>query len=857
MCVELLKKLLKLGIALFLCGVFSLIGLYLYIRPSLPDINTLKDVRLQTPMRVYSADGQLVSQFGEKRRIPLTLDEMPDTLVNAYLAVEDSRFYEHPGVDIIGVMRAAVAVISSGSRSQGASTITMQLARNFFLTREKTIIRKVKEVFIALHIESLLTKDEIIELYLNKIELGNRSFGVGAAAQVYYGKSVTELTLPQMAMLAGLPKAPSTLNPIRNPERAKHRRAVVLGRMLATTMITRQEFDEARNAPITAEYHGAQITAHAPYVAEMARKEMVERFGEEEAYTGGYDVFLTVSAKQQKAAQRAVIENLHNYDTRHGYRGPKKVLWKADIQQDDLLQDKATKNESAIEGASVSTEVNSVAWTEEQMQTYLRQYRRYRHLHPGIVTRVDDEQAFVQLRGDEIAVLRWDDVKWARPYISDTEQGAEPKTIHDVVQEGQHIYVKRVTSERFVLSQLPEVSGALVALDPFDGAIHAIVGGYSFYMSQYNRASQAKRQVGSNIKPFIYSAALENNFTLASIINDAPINQWDKRQGIAWRPKNSPEKYEGPIRVRRALAQSKNVVSVRLLRGVGLQKTIDHLTKFGFAKADLPRNESLALGSASLTPLEVATGIATFANGGYLVEPYLIREVTDTDGDVIFRATPTVACDDCDMVNANEGELPQGIPAPRVISAQNAFLIAEAMKSTIQGGGSWKYKTAWVGTGWRARTLKRSDLSGKTGTTNDSKDTWFSGFTPNIVATTWVGFDNPDRALGKSRYNRNLSNKQVYGGEAGAKTAQPAWIGFLNVALQDIPQMAYRVPENIVSVRIDMDTGLLALRNDHTTRFEYFVRSTEPKQYAKEGSNPVIFNNDEDVLVTEEDDLFQ
>lgn len=851
MCVELLKKLLKLGVALFLCGTFSLIGLYLYIRPSLPDINTLKDVRLQTPMRVYSADGQLVSQFGEKRRIPLTLDEMPPELVNAYLAVEDSRFYEHPGVDIIGVMRAVVAVISSGSRSQGASTITMQLARNFFLTREKTIIRKVKEVFIALHIESLLSKDEIIELYLNKIELGNRAFGVGAAAQVYYGKSVKELTLPQIAMLAGLPKAPSTLNPIRNPERAKKRRAVVLGRMFATNMITRDEFDEARSAPITAKYHGAQITAHAPYVAEMARKEMVERYGEEEAYTGGYNVFLTVSAKQQLAAQHAVIENLHDYDARHGYRGPRKVLWQVVADSEETQ----AANEVS-DDVSRAFQVEE-AWTEQQIQTYLRKYRRYRNLHPGVVTRVEEEQAFVQLRGEEVAVLNWDDVKWARPYISDTEQGSEPKKISDVIQEGQHVYVKRVSTERFILSQLPEVSGALVALDPFDGAIKAIVGGYSFYMSQYNRATQAKRQVGSNIKPFIYSAALENGFTLASIINDAPINQWDKRQGIAWRPKNSPDKYEGPIRVRRALAQSKNVVSVRLLRGVGLQKTIDHLTKFGFAKSDLPRNESLALGSASLTPLEVATGIAAFANNGYLVEPYLISEVRDIDGAVVFKATPTAACDDCEEVQANDGEMPQAIPAPRVISAQNAFLIAEAMKSTIQGGGSWKYKTAWVGTGWRAKKLKRSDLSGKTGTTNDSKDTWFSGFTPRVVATTWVGFDNPDRALGKSRYNRNLSQKQVYGGEAGAKTAQPAWINFMDIALQDVPQLAYRVPENIVSVRIDMDTGLLAMKNDYTTRFEYFVRATEPKEYAKEGNNPVIFDNDEDVLVKEEDDLFQ
>ena len=854
-----LKRLFKFSVYSGIAGLLALLGLYLYIRPDLPSVETLKDVRLQTPMKVYSAEGELISQFGEKRRIPLNIEDMPDLLVNAYLATEDSRFYEHPGVDFIGVIRAAVTVAVTGQKKQGASTITMQLARNFYLTREKTWIRKIKELFIALHIEQLLSKNEILELYLNKIPLGNRSYGVGAAAQVYYGKTVDQLTLPEMAILAGLPKAPSTLNPIRSPERAKKRRAVVLGRMRTVGLITQEQFKDALNAPITAKYHGAQITAHAPYVAEIARQEMVNRYGAEEAYTGGYQVWLTVSAKQQLAAQQAVVNNLHAYDERHGYYGPVAKLWDEPIiePEEGTSLTANDSNDTTSTDAEIPPPVEtdkSNAWTYDQIKEHLSDIRSYGELEPGIVTEIINNQAYVQLKKDQLAVISWDNIKWARPHITDSRQDKEPKTIWDVITPGNQIWVRKLSDGEYRLAQIPQVSGALVALDPMDGAIKAVVGGYNFYLSEYNRVTQAKRQVGSNIKPFVYSAALDNGFTLASIINDAPINQWDRRQGTAWRPKNSPDKYDGPIRVRKALAQSKNVVSVRLLRGVGLKKTIDHLTQFGFAPDDLPRNESLALGSAALTPIEVVTGIATFANGGYLVEPYIINKIDDIDNKTVWQAEPAVACRTCTVSNRNNTSIKN--LAPRVISPQNAFLIAQAMNSAIQGGGSWKHKTRWAGTGWRAVSLKRNDISGKTGTTNDAKDTWFSGFTPDLVATTWVGFDNPGRDLGRTSYNRNLDKTQVYGAEAGAKTAQPAWIEFMKHALEGQPEQSWFIPDELVSVRIDKKTGLLSRKSDHTTRFEYFVKGTEPKQYVADDSTPVIFDNDDEGKVEEEDEIF-
>lgn len=829
----LLKRTLQFIIICSFLGLITLVGLYYYVKPDIPSVQVLKDVQLQTPMQVFSRDGLLINQFGEKRRIPVTIDQIPQPLIDAILATEDNRFYEHIGIDPIGIVRSAIVLISTGEKKQGASTITMQLARNFFLTREKAYIRKVKEIFIALHIESILSKDEILELYLNKIELGNRAFGIGAAAQVYYGKDLNELTLAQMAMIAGLPKAPSALNPIRNPVRAKARRNVVLGRMYTEKYITQAQYDEATSAPITAKFHGAEIDVYAPYISEMVRAEMVARFGHERAYNTGFRVFTSIDSEIQQAAQDALVNNLHAYDMRHGFRGATAQLWDSETE----------------------SPLNKDAILEK-----LKDVKEFGPLLTGVVTQVAEQSIQVLLKNGEQVTVEWDGLKWARKYITRYRQSFPPKIAAEILTAGAQIWLRKNADDSYILSQIPEASSALVSLDPQDGRIKAIVGGYSFEQSQYNRAVQAKRQVGSNIKPFIYSAALENGYTLASILNDAPINQWDKSQGVAWRPKNSPAVYNGPIRIRRALAQSKNVISVRLLRGVGLQRTADHLLKFGFLNSDINRSESLALGSASITPLELARGMSSFANGGHLITPYFITEIQDSSGNTIFKTQPELACDtpeptsftsytaDSDQVNSVQSDTAPRC-APRIISKQNAFLISQAMHSAVWGGGSWTHKTGWSGTGWRAQALERRDLSGKTGTTNDSVDTWFSGFNRNVMTSVWVGFDNPGNPLGRSTYNNNLDKSQISGAESGAKTAQPAWVDFMRVALDGMPEAPIELPEGLVSVRIDLATGLLSHKNDYTSRFEYFIKGTAPTKYVLDQPTDIFEEN----LSTEEE----
>ncbi|WP_258872720.1 penicillin-binding protein 1A [Thalassotalea euphylliae] len=856
------KNLAKIAVALSVLGVVSLFALYLSMKNDLPSVESLKDMRWQTPMQIFSQDGKLISQFGEKKRIPLSLNEFPKQLVDAILATEDDRFYTHFGVDPIGVGRAVFGKLIGQSKG-GASTITMQVARNFFLTREVTYTRKIREVFLAFHIESLLGKDEILELYMNKIELGHRAFGFGAAAQVYYGKPVKELTLPQIAVLAGLPKAPSTLNPISRPERAKNRRSVVLQRMLVSGYISEQDYQTAKAAPITAKKHGAEIALDAPYIAEMAHQEMIDRFGKEEAYTGGYKVYLTIPSNLQRAAQHAVQSNLLSYDERHGYRGPVKAL------RPRLDEEESTLSEEQL--AQLNTPLSEI-----EIQEAFADVPSYQNLQPAVVIGVFEQSALAVLESGSSIELPWQGLSWAREFISDQKQGPAPKLASEVVNVGDLIYVSKAAGG-YRLSQLPQASSALVALSTDTGAIQAVVGGFSFKQSQFNRVTQAKRQVGSNIKPFVYSAALENDHTLATLVNDAPINQWDRRSGVVWRPKNSPAEYNGPIRVKRALAQSKNVISVRLLRAVGLGKIIDHLSGFGFMPDELPENESLALGSASLTPLEVATGFATFANGGYLVEPYFIERIEDSFGHTVYQANPALACElPCvkfanpvapDVIQFEEpnaqpllsqaphenemaGEQPL-VTAERVISEQNAFLITQALNSAIWGA-DWSVTPGWQGTGWRARALKRRDIAGKTGTTNEAKDAWFSGYSRRIVATSWIGFDDHTRNLGKTRYNNNLGKNQITGTEAGAKSAQPAWITFMKAALAEQVVEPFEPPENIVSVRIDKQSGMLTTKTDKSSIFEYFSMGTAPTEYIKVDDSSVILDGEE----TAEQDIF-
>lgn len=840
------KYLLILAVCCILLGVGSVYGLYKYIEPQLPDVNTLKDVRLQTPMQVYSADGELIAQYGEKRRIPLTLAQMPPELVKAFIATEDSRFYEHHGVDPIGIFRAASVALVSGHASQGASTITQQLARNFFLSPERTLMRKIKEAFLAIRIEQLLSKDEILELYLNKIYLGYRAYGVGAAAQVYFGKTIDHLTLSEMAMIAGLPKAPSTFNPLYSHDRALSRRNVVLSRMLDQNYITQQQYIEARSEPLEASYHGPQIAFSAPYLTEMVRQEMLKRYGEN-AYNDGFKVYTTVTRKLQLAAQEAVRNNVLDYDMRHGYRGPSNVLWK----------------------------VGEAAWDRTRMLKTLKALPVYGPLWPAVVTTVNSNEATALMRDGSNVSLTMEGVRWARPYKSDTLQGATPRSVAQVLQPGQQIWVRKVENSWW-LAQVPDVNSSLISLDPRDGAVRALVGGFDFNQSKFNRVTQALRQVGSNIKPFLYTAAMDRGLTLASILNDVPISRWDAGAGSDWRPKNSPATYDGPIRLRQGLGQSKNVVMVRAMRAMGVDYAAQYLQRFGFPAQNIVHTESLALGAASFTPLQMARGYAVMANGGFLVDPYFIKKIENENGETLFENQPRIACPECNLPviygetkkavalgeesvenvavsqeNRNPG-VPQpalqqvGAPqpavaqqyAPHVINTPLSFLIKSALNSNIFG------EPGWMGTGWRAgRDLKRNDIGGKTGTTNSSKDAWFSGYGPGVVTTVWIGFDDHRRDLGRSTASGAIKD-QISGYEGGAKSAQPAWDSFMKAALDGVPEQPLTPPPGIVTVTIDRSTGKLA-NGGGNTRQEYFIDGTQPTEYSVHDVGTTIMDNGE------------
>lgn len=836
----------RIVIALFsltLLGIGAIAAAYFYVLPELPDVNTLKTVKLQTPLRIYSSDGELISQFGEKRRIPVAFEDVPPLLIDAVLDTEDARFFEHHGIDPIGIARAAIILITTGKKSQGASTITQQVARGFFLSREKTYIRKIKEIFLAIKIEKALSKEQILELYLNRSFLGNRAYGVGAAAQVYYGKELKELNLPQMAMIAGLPQAPSAANPIRNPSRATNRRNWVLSRMLEKKNITQAQYSAAILAPVTATYHGAEISLYAPYISEMARDYLVDKLGEEEAYTGGYNVYTSIDSKLQQDAQHALRNNVYAYDQRHGYRGATDVLW----------------TDTPLETS--------------HLLTRLKQTQAFQGLIPAAVMSIEAQSASLLTSSGEIIQVDWQGLKWARKFINNKRQGRAPKTAEQILTVGEQVWLRN-NGDFWQLSQVPIVSSAIVSLDPHKGAIEALVGGFSFHTSQYNRVTQAKRQLGSNIKPFIYTAAIEKGYTLATLINNAPINNADTRQGTAWRPKNSPDRYTGPTRLRVGLAQSINVMSVRTMRYAGLDKAIDTLVKFGFNRDDIPRNESIALGSNSVTPLQVVTAFSAFANGGYKVEPYFIELIEDSYGTVIEQANPTLACtphpdpltlvsDDPFAAMAEEFILAEQVTdscggpdaryAERIISEQTAFLVTEALKSVIWGGGNWSKGTGWNGTAWRAsRVVKRRDIAGKTGTTNESRDTWFSGFNPTLATTVWVGFDDHAKELGRTSWDANAAKDQISAAEAGAKTAGPGWNEFMKDALAGTPEIPTTPPQGIISVRIDLATGKLARKTDYTSKFEYFISGTEPKEFATET------NESNDIFIEDSaDELFQ
>lgn len=857
---------------LLLVGALSVFGLYLYLKPRLPDIEALKDVRLQVPLRIYARGGELIAEFGEMKRNPLKYEEFPPRLINAVLAAEDDRFFEHPGVDYQGILRAALELITSGGEVRsGGSTITMQVARNFFLSREKTFMRKFNEIFLSFKIEEELSKEDILALYLNKIFLGNRSYGFGAAAQVYYGKPLGQLSLAQTATLAGLPKAPSRYNPIVNPERAIQRRGYVLERMHKLGFINDDEFSLAMQEADDASVHGQAIDVEAPYVAEMVRSEMLSRFGND-IYSAGFEVYTTIDKHLQETANSALRNALLEYDRRHGYRGH--------IQFVDL-------------GKTVDADPIT-RWSES-----LSEIDAVGNLEPAIVFEIDTDAnaaqdiqpaAYAYTKSGRIAYLPWDHIDWARRYVDDNHVGPELKSINDILKVGDVIYVTAEENGCSWLAEVPTVTGALVSLNPQDGSLNALIGGFDYFQSKFNRATQAERQPGSSFKPFIYSGAINKGFTAASIINDAPVVFDAPGLEDTWRPENYSGKVYGETRLREALVKSRNLVSIRLLRDIGIGYAVRYARRFGLENAKLPRDLSLALGSGTLTPIELATGYSVFANGGYRISPNFISYIAGPDGTVIYVNNPPHVCADCvqeaetgkdlmEAENDNPGEAGLGAPpetaesttpapgteqaaaqpspqeqaaqtapavpvqqdtlqaflvaddkqvtiednirrevqfnegpvqlnpAPRIISPQNAFLMNSMMRDVIKRG-----------TGMRARELGRNDLAGKTGTTNDQHDAWFSGFNSDIVTICWVGFNNP-KPLGSH--------------ETGARAALPMWISFMREALRGKEETPLIQPPGIVSVRINGKTGLPTTATDPEAIFEFFLEDQVPSTDAQ------------------------
>ena len=752
--------------------VLSLI-LYVKIEPQLPSIELLKDVQLQVPLRVYSSDHKLMAEFGEKRRTPVRIENVPPLLIQAFLAAEDDRFFEHPGVDIQGLLRAGVELLRTGEKRQGGSTITMQVARNFFLTTEKTYLRKLNEILLAFKIEHSLSKQEILELYLNKIYLGHRAYGVEAASQVYYGVGIDELSVARMAMIAALPKAPSRVNPLNDPEAAVARRNYVLGRMYSLGYIDADVYNSALAEVDGASLHTVQVDVKAPYLDEMVRDEMVNRYGEE-AYTSGFDVVTTVESSLQEMANRALHDTLLEYSRRHGYRGP--------------------------EG-----HVDLTGVAEDALPGLLADYPARGDLEAGLVTAVADRSVEVVLGSGQKVTLDWDGLSWARPYKSVNVMGKAPDKAADVLSVGDIIRTESYKEGKWRLTQLPQVQGALVSLRPDDGAVVALVGGFDFNLSKFNRATQAMRQPGSSFKPIIYSAALEKGFTPASIINDAPVVFDDNALESTWRPENYSGKFYGPTRLRKALYLSRNLVSVRVLQSIGAAYAAQYAERFGFESSQLPHDLTLALGSASVTPLQMARAYAVFANGGYLVDPYFIRRIQDAQGQVVYSAQPRVVCPDCpqNIEGIVDGADTRINLAEAVITPQNAWLMNSMLQDVIQRG-----------TGRRAIALGRSDLSGKTGTTNDQKDAWFCGYNPSLVTTTWVGFDKLD-PLGRA--------------ETGGNAALPMWMQYMGAALAGTENEKREQPEGLVTVRIDPNTGMLARGGQADAIFETFRADEVPQ----------------------------
>jgi penicillin-binding protein 1A len=828
-----MKKLVKIVSWLFAVGSIVLVAgvfyIYTELVPTLPSIEHLEDTQYQVPLRIYDRNEVLLAEFGEHRRIPVRFDKIPRHLIDAVVSVEDDQFWNHPGVDVYALMAAVYEVVTTGRKTRGGSTITMQVARNFFLSPEQTYTRKFNEILLALKIEKELSKEKIMELYLNKIFLGHRSYGISAASQVYYDKKLADLTLAQAAMIAGLPKAPSKYNPVSNPERALIRRNYILGRMRILDYIGEEEFDLALNEPISAELHKTRTIAEAQYVSELVRAQLFEQYGEE-VYKAGLKVYTSIDGELQSVANQSLRKALLDYDRRHGYRGVIDKIDMSKVIDDPFDEDLVTDD-------------------------------RVGGLRKGIVISVDETQPGSAADGSDVApasatllisnfeqvtVLFKDGIDWASKFVDEDNRGAAPKKVGDVLAVGDVVWLENRDS-KWLLANVPSVEGALVSINPANGGINAMVGGFDYFKNKFNRATQARRQPGSNFKPFIYSAALEKGYTAATIINDAPVVFDDDSLESTWRPENYSGKVYGPTRLREALIKSRNLVSIRILQSIGLRYAINYIQRFGFERENMPYDLSLALGSGTFSPLQVVRGYAVISNGGYLIDPYIIDRVESGSGEVIFQNQPKTVCQGCEEedlaalaaadaaaaaekeagepdaaaeVVSVEGVETEGVEtegaetespvdsgpvyAPRVISAQNAFIMRSIMRDVVRRG-----------TAVRAKALGRKDIAGKTGTTNDQVDAWFSGFNDQVVTTAWVGFDN----------QRSLGNR-----ETGGRAALPMWIDFMKVALDGQPENLQEQPEGLVTIRIDAETGRPADISSNSSLFELFRIENAPRQ---------------------------
>ena len=901
-----------LGLAGSVGAAAGIVGAYYYVAPSLPEAETIREIPLQIPLRIFSRDGRLIEEVGERRRILIDFDDLPPFVVHAFVSAEDGRFFEHPGIDYLGILRAVALLVRTGEISGGGSTITQQLARDYFLTREQLFTRKLREAFLAYKIEKEFSKEEIMALFLNKMFFGQRAYGVAAAAQVYYGKELQHINIAEAATLAGVLPAPSSYNPVRSPANAEIRRAYVLGRMQDLGYISTTDYQEAMDFPLESKLYGTANELSAPYVAEMVRQEMFSRYGQS-AYSNGFKVMTTLDSRLQEAGNYAVLNGLFEFTRRRGYRGPI-----AQIEIDPAV-----------------LQMPYAEWPEDVQRT-LQEYGNPAGLSVALVTALnEDNSASITLQNGEATQIEWHGISWARPFIDRTSTGPAPESVADVLAPGDLIYVMPITIGGWALSQVPDAQSAVVSVDPQDGAIISLTGGLDFSLSKFNRAAQSARQPGSSFKPFIYSAALEAGNTLATIVLDTPVVINSSELERLWRPVNYSGRFYGAQRVREALVRSMNLASVRLLlQETGIGSAVRHLEPFGFPDAALIRNGSLALGGGQASPLDMAQAYATFANGGYAVKPYVINAIFGPDDEVLYRADPVVVCDQCEpaeeeetptialdpltglpvdeseiavtldpltglpvdesaaapggkvqsatvdgipvieeqvstteemLANMTDDELamldaeledafsleqmaelgesyqPDATVAPelfaevklaeRIITPQNAFLIQDAMRNVIRSG-----------TGVRARReLGRTDLSGKTGTSNDRRDAWFAGFNSKIASVVWVGYDD-DTPLGPR--------------EEGSRTALPIWIEFMRGVIEHMPPSQMGIPEGIVSVRISKSTGcqVSASHPAEDVIFEYFREDYIPECTEVE-SQPDIFNSDGTAPVSD-DELF-